>query len=126
MLVCSLKDRVYRSNVSIATTHVSSSLARSGTYKSWSEDQMERALTSVVSEGLSVRRAACLFNVPKSSLGDRVSGRVMPGSSSGPPRYLTAAEENELVLFLTRSAAIGFGKSRKHRSLYKMCCTIRG
>ena len=74
---------------------------------------MDRALIAVISEGMGIRRAANQFNVPKSSLGDRVSGRVVPGTNSGPPRYLTMAEESELVQFLTRCAAIGYGKSRK-------------
>ena len=79
---------------------------------------MERALKAIISEGLSVRCAALQFSVPQSSLGDRVSGRVVPGTSSGPARYLTTAEErtakeSEVVQFLTRSAAIGYPKSRK-------------
>ncbi len=48
---------------------------------------MDRALNAVVSEGLSVRRAALQYNVPKSTLGDRVSRRVRPGATSGPPMY---------------------------------------
>lgn len=74
---------------------------------------MDKALKAVTAEGCSVRRAASLYNVHKSILGDRVSGRVIPGSTSGPEKYLTTKEENELVKFLIRSAAIGYGKSRK-------------
>ena len=74
---------------------------------------MERATKAVIGEGFSVRHASEEFHVPKSTLGDRVSGRVMPGSNSGPQRYLTTAEEVELVQFLTRVAAIGYGKTRK-------------
>ena len=43
----------------------------------------------------------------------RVSGRMLPGTKSGPPLYLNASEEQEVVQFLTRSAAIGYGKSHK-------------
>ena len=74
---------------------------------------MERALQAVISGEFSVRQASEVFNVPKSTLGDRVSGRVIPGSNSGPERYLTTMEEGELVLFLARVAAIGYGKTRK-------------
>ena len=62
---------------------------------------------------LSIRRAALQSNVPKSSLGDRVSGRVVPGATSGTPTYLTPTEENELVHFLLSCASIGYAKSRK-------------
>lgn len=88
---------------------------------------MDRALKAVVSEGLSIRQAALQFNVPKSSLGDRISGRVVPGASSGPPRYLSTAEENELVQFLIRSAGIGYGKSRKQvMALVQTMLTSKG
>ncbi len=108
-----LRDRVFRSQAGIRPIPMlSSAHVRSGPYKTWSVSQMDRALNAVVSEGDSVRRAALQYNVPKSSLGDRVSGRVAPGATSGPPKYLTTGEENE-VQFLIRSAAIGYGKSRK-------------
>jgi hypothetical protein len=71
---------------------------------------MERATKAVISE---VRQASEEFNVPKSTLGDRVSGRVMPGSNSGPQIYLTTVEEVELVQFPTRVAVTGYGKTRK-------------
>ena len=70
-------------------------------------------MNAAISGGVSIRHAALQFGVPKSSLGDWVSGCVIPGSTSGPPRYLTVSEENELVKFLSRSASIGYGKSCK-------------
>ena len=51
---------------------------------------------------MSVRQAAELHQVSKSTLGDRVSGRVLPGARSGPHTYLTSEEEEELVMFLSR------------------------
>ena len=38
---------------------------------------MERAVTAVLNEGSSILRAALECGVPKSSLGDRISGRVL-------------------------------------------------
>ena len=105
-----LRERVFRSHSSI---QLSVSTGPRGQYKAWTELQMSRAFSAVVSEGMSVRKAASEYNVPKSSLADRVSGRVMPGTKSGPPMYLTVSEETELVQFLTRCAGIGYGKSRK-------------
>ena len=60
---------------------------------------MKGAVDAVVTSNLSVRRAAMQYNVPKSTLGDRVSGRVQPGSVSGPAKYLTLSEEDELSRF---------------------------
>lgn len=54
----------------------------------------------------------CIYHVPKSTLGDRISGRVLPGATSGPPCYLTN-EEEELVTFLCRVAQIGQGCTRQ-------------
>lgn len=37
----------------------------------------------------------------------------LPGVKSGSPEYLTAEDEEELANFVTRSASIGFGRTRK-------------
>jgi len=52
-------------------------------YKQWNEEQMCRAFEAVTN-GSSVRRAAEECNMPRSTLGDRISGRVIPGIKSGP------------------------------------------
>ena len=47
---------------------------------------MEKAMNALaMDENLYVRRAALQFNVLKSTLGDRMSGSVIPGAKSGPP-----------------------------------------
>ena len=61
---------------------------------------MDLALLSVIAEGVSIRKAALEYNIPRSSLAHRVSGHTIPGTKSGPPRYLSASEEDELVQFL--------------------------
>lgn len=74
---------------------------------------MSAALSAVVSRGMTVREAASHFGVPKSTLGNRVSDRVQSRVSSGPPTYLKADEEAELVQFLFWCSEIGYPKSRK-------------
>lgn len=89
---------------------------------------MERALTEVKSGRCTVRQAAKEFGVPKSSLGDRVSGRVTPGTRSGPAQLITSADEELLVEFslymsrhgfpLTKQQLVSFASSiyrRQHR-----------
>ena len=85
---------------------------RPSKYKTWSAESMQKAMVAVIEGGVSVRQAAKMYDVPKSTLGDRKSGRVLPGSRSGPPSYLSIEEEKELVVFLCRSAAIGYGRTR--------------
>ncbi len=74
---------------------------------------MELAINSVVRDGLSVRRAATEYDVPCSTLNDRISGKVLHGVSSGRSRYFSEEEEDELVRFLLRCASVGYAHSRQ-------------
>ena len=79
---------------------------------------MERALQEVSSGSMTVIRAALEYGIPRSTLRVRASGRVVPGSKSGAPTYLSPEEEEELVHFLIGSAEIGYPKSvREFRAL---------
>ena len=119
----SLKDRVFRSTCTSTSFNPLSSSSRSKEYKSWDEDQLHRACEAVQrdrataqKEGkkqrMSVRRAADAYHVPKSTLQDRLSGRVIFGAKSRPQKYLCDLEEEELVSFLIGSASIGFVRTR--------------
>ena len=114
-----LRERVYygRSCLSPLSrgTHVQGvfTSARPTRYKGWSHESMVMALKAVIEDGASVRDAASRYGIPKSTLADRASGRVLPGSTSGPQRYLSSQEENELVSFLCRSALVGYARTRK-------------
>jgi len=105
-----LASRVYvsRSNSRV----VPEASHRPPKYKQWSEEQMSQAYSSVINNGLSVRRAALEYDVPRATLGDRVSGKVLAGSKSGKQRYLDDDEEEELVRFLINYARIGYPRSR--------------
>ena len=82
-------------------------------YKEWEKLSMSKAIKAVVEDGISIRRAALRYGIPKSTLGDRTSGRVLPGCTSGPPKILTDKEEEELKQFLFDCANIGYAKTRK-------------
>ena len=64
-------------------------------------------------EGYTYRRAELEFGVPKSTIRDRISGKTLPGATSGPERYLTDTEEQELVHFIKECAKVGYAKTRK-------------
>ena len=72
---------------------------------------MEQAIQDVTNGALGVRRAALEYQVPHSTLSDRVTGRVCPGAAPGPPKYLCAEEEEELVKWITGCAEVGYAKS---------------
>ena len=108
-----LKDRVLKatSSLSVPLPLVSFNYRRDK-YKHWTDGQMAKAVDAVKSRGLAVRRAAEEYDIPKSTLHDRVSGRVLAGGCSGPPKYLTVEEEEELEDFLIGCASVGYARSR--------------
>ena len=81
-------------------------------YKTWKQQHFSRAVEAVKEGKLTVRRAAVEFDIPRSTLHDHVSGRVVVGGQCGPEKYLSDEEENELEAFLVGCASIGFAKSR--------------
>ena len=72
---------------------------------------MQKAMEAV-EKGDTIRMAAEKFSVPRSSLHDRVSGRVQHGKQPGKPPYLTLEEEEEVVKFLIKCANIGYPRTR--------------
>ena len=60
---------------------------------------MEAAINSVVDENTPVLRAARKYGIPKSTLHDRISGKVQHGKMPGPSQLLSAAEEEEFQAF---------------------------
>ena len=85
-------------------------------YKNWDDATMEKALEEVSSGSMTVRCAAEEYGVPRSTLGDSASGRVVSGTKSGAPIYLSPEEEEELVQFVIGSADIGYPNlCEKHR-----------
>ena len=59
-----------------------------------------------------MNRAALEHSVPRTTLKDRLSGRIIHGSNIGPKPYLTQDEEKELAKFLINCFKMGYGKTR--------------
>ena len=68
---------------------------------------MQKAMEAV-EKADTIRMATEKFSVPRSSLHDRVSGRVQHRKQPGKPPYLTLEEEEEIVKFLIKCANIGY------------------
>jgi len=60
-----------------------------------------------------MKRAAENYKVPRTTLLDRISGKVIHGSKSGPSPYLNKEEESDLANFVAEVSEIGCGKIRK-------------
>jgi len=109
-----LSERTFRSRRSRLSSALPFSVSeRPSTYKLWTDEKLRKAYEEVNGGHLSVRRAAELYGVPKSTLSDRVTGRVEFGSHSGPARYLSDAEEEELVSFLCGAARLGYARTKR-------------
>jgi len=77
----------------------------------WDPKDMASAVTAVNS-GMSVRRAAKEYNVPKSSLSDRVTGKVKHGATWGKKPKMSSTDEKALIEAATSRAARGLGFSK--------------
>ena len=82
-------------------------------YRQWGNKNMEGALLAV-EEGVSVRRAAEMYGVPKSTLHDRIAGKVDFYATSRPKLYLTVAEGGACQCFPTDGVRESKCSSRYH------------
>ena len=69
--------------------------ARPQTHHNYSTESMLRAYEAVQQGEISIRRAAEIYGVPRTTLQDRISGKVSLDSRSGSGRLLTDEEEQE-------------------------------
>ncbi|KAK7877435.1 hypothetical protein WMY93_031855 [Mugilogobius chulae] len=69
---------------------------------------MEDAMLQVQAARLTFRQAAAQFGVPKTTLQDRVSGRVASDCIHGLWPLLSTIYENALVVYCLYSASYGF------------------
>jgi len=70
-------------------------------------------MDAVKSGKYSVKPAAENYKVPRITLLDWISGKVIHGSKPGPSPYLNKEEESDLANFVAEVSEIGYGKTRK-------------
>ena len=78
--------------------------------RQWTNEQIKQALKAVQTGSL-INEAALDYGVPRTTLKDRLSGRVKYGDKPGPKQYLKSEEETELNTSLTTCASVGYGKT---------------
>ena len=74
---------------------------------------MIEAMEAVKTGRLGVNRAAEEYNVPKTTLKDRLAGRVKHDAKSGPGPHLASSKETELANFLIDVCKKGYGKTKR-------------
>ena len=83
----------------------------------WSNISMETAMEAVMNGKTSINKTAVMYNVPCTSLKDRLSGKVVHGTRPGPKLYLNEIEEKELADHLIEVASIGYGKTKERSNI---------
>ena len=81
--------------------------------QSYTQDDLERAVRLVKEEGVSVRKAANHYKIPRSTLSDRISGRIEMGDKPGRKQALPIKIEEQIVEKTLQSAEAGFGISKR-------------
>ena len=75
---------------------------------------MEAAIKAVLNSTTdSINSVARETGVSTTTLKNRLSGRVVHGTNSGPVPYLSKVEEDELVDYLSEANKVGYGKTRR-------------
>ena len=122
-----LSDRVVKaSGLGLAVAHrVQPASLYRGEYKKWSEERMALAVDAVMKDGISVRRAAEEYDIPKSTLGDRISGRILPGAVSDPGKYLYLTKKRKnLYAFCWSVRRLGILEATRRSLLLSSVCVI--
>ncbi|XP_041475657.1 uncharacterized protein LOC121424124 [Lytechinus variegatus] len=79
----------------------------------YSQEDMELAIRTVKEKEMTLRAAAKKFNVPRSTLHDKVLGRTPVQCNTGRAPFLTAAEETLLSNWVLQTSRIGQCPSEK-------------
>ncbi|KAJ8306327.1 hypothetical protein KUTeg_016872 [Tegillarca granosa] len=73
---------------------------------------LENAVAAVKAKVMSIRKAAKHYDVPRSTIGDRISGRVKEGTSPGKKPVYPIEVENQVAEKIKQAARMGFGITR--------------
>ncbi|XP_060578915.1 uncharacterized protein LOC132735898 [Ruditapes philippinarum] len=80
--------------------------------KRYSDETLQHAIDMVKSGSMSLRRAALAFQIPKSSLSNKVNDKTQVGCKPGPSSVLSEVEEQYIATWAIHMAKIGFGRNR--------------
>ena len=83
-----------------------------GVRKRYSDETLAHAVDMIKSKSMSLRQAASTFQIPKSTLSNKVNDKTPIGCRPGPATILTPAEEKHLADWAIHMAKIGFGRTR--------------
>ena len=62
-------------------------------HKQWTDETMEAAMNAVTNENMPVLCASQMYNIPKTTIYDHISSKVLHGSKPRPKPYFSSAKE---------------------------------
>lgn len=80
----------------------------------YDKTNLEKALAAVKTNQMSIRAAAKEFSVPKSTLSDRLTGKVAENASPGKQTVFPLEVENDIAQKIKEAGKMGFGITRAH------------
>ena len=81
--------------------------------RQYDPENMALAISAVRDDGVPKRQACRIYGVPRTTLLDKLAGRVPEVGNSGPQPVLTKGEESTLVTYITLMGKIGYPITRK-------------
>ena len=92
-----LRNRIIRTQKPATVAEDKYASCESRQQQNWADDPKLDLALQEVRVGKSIRKAALEYGIPKSTLHNYVSGKILAKSHQGPERYLTDVEENALI-----------------------------
>ena len=80
-------------------------------HQDWMGNEAEEAVNAC-RRGMSIRRAAEFYSIPKSTICDKLNGRTPMARKKGPPTKLPTELENGIEQWIKHMARIGYGQTR--------------
>lgn len=87
--------------------------------KQYTEEAISAAVADVRNSKLSIRKAAAKYKVPKSTISDRLTGKVTEGSKWGSKPVLSGTYENQMIDCAINRSQMGIGFSKSN--FLKVC-----
>jgi hypothetical protein len=84
-----------------------------GKTQNYDGQELEKAVKAVQEGSLSIRKASATFGVPKSTIGDRISGKHEMHVHNGRPQHIPREVESKIVDSDKMAARRGIGLTRK-------------
>ncbi|VDI22166.1 Hypothetical predicted protein [Mytilus galloprovincialis] len=82
-------------------------------YRNYALEDIKNAVQMVENKAMSIRSASRQYNVPKTTIIDKLNGRSSLQARSGPSPVLFDSEEEMLVHWVIDMAKIGYGQTRQ-------------